>query len=264
MRIIIVDDESNALEDLKHVICQACDAQIACFLSGVEALEYLRENSADVAFLDIDMPDIDGLTLARYALERCPSLNIIFVTGYAQYALDSYSIPASGYVLKPASREMVEKALRQLRKPVSANSRVRADTFGNFEIYVDGEPLHFLRSKSKELLAYLIDRKGSSATVAEVAAVLFEDRPYDYSVQKQVQVYIHDMMRTLKKARAEDIIVKRYNSLAVNPDKFQCDYYDFLKMKPEALNAFRGEYMANYSWAEFTAGLLYQQLDDYE
>ncbi|MEG0379241.1 MAG: two-component system response regulator, partial [Eubacterium sp.] len=74
---------------------------------------------------------------------------------------------------------------------------IRVQTFGNFEIFVGGKAMKFKRSRSKEVLAYLIDRQGAGACTRELAAVIWGDEPYTRSRQKQMQVLIHELCKTL-------------------------------------------------------------------
>ena len=97
MHIIAVDDEPLALGLLVRSIQEACPAaQISAFQSGQEALQFLESNRCDVAFLDIHMRGIDGLTLAKKIKELNPKCNLIFVTGYSEYTGDALSMHASG------------------------------------------------------------------------------------------------------------------------------------------------------------------------
>jgi len=133
---------------------------------------------------------------------------------------------------------------------------VRVQTFGNFDVFINNKPLLFGRLKAKEAFAYMIDRKGSFVTIAELAAILWEDREYDRSLQNQIQVIISSMMKTFKDNSIDDIIIKKRNQIAVDKSKIKCDYYDYLNWDVSAVNAYEGEYMSNYSWAEMTAGEL--------
>ena len=133
---------------------------------------------------------------------------------------------------------------------------MQVQTFGNFDVFINGKPLAFSRLKAKEAFAYLIDRKGSSITTAELASILWEEREYDRSLQNQTQVIISCLMRTLKDNDLSDIIIKKRNQMAVDKSKIKCDYYDFLNLDAAAVNAYQGEYMSNYSWAEMTAAML--------
>lgn len=137
--------------------------------------------------------------------------------------------------------------------------KVVVQTFGKFQVFIDDKPVKFSRSKSEELFAFLIDRRGAGVTNTEIAAILFEDKEYNRSVKNQVQTIISQLMKTLREYGAEDIIVRQWNSLAVDTNQVKCDYFDFLKKETNDMMNFAGEYMSNYSWAEYTTGYLIQQ-----
>lgn len=258
-----MDNERLAMEDLMTTIRNMDDTiQVYGFCLAAEVIAFAKEHNIDVAFLDIEMPDINGLQIAKYLKEINPHTNLIFVTAYARYALEAFSLYASGYLLKPVSAKMIQEALHHLRYPLEAQNkqRVKVQTFGNFEVFVDGHPLHFSRSKSKEILAYLVHKKGTGCTLRELFAVLFEDKQYTISIQNQMQTYISSMMKTLKEAGIEDIIVKKFNHFSVDITKIDCDFYKFMDWDVDAINSYTGEYMANYSWGEFTVGYLEQKL----
>lgn len=262
MKILLADDEKLSLELLEDAVRQACpDSKIFPFRKADELLDFASETLCDVAFLDIEMPTMTGVEIAKKLKEIYPSTNIVFVTGYSEYMGIAFSMHISGYILKPVTKEAVERELENLRYPVNniGTKRVRIQTFGDFEIFIDNVPAQISRSKSKEILAYLVDRNGASVTPAAIAAVVFEDKEYDRSMQKQMQVYISQLISSLKKYKADDIIIKSYNALAINKKKIECDYYDFLELKPYAINSYFGEYMSNYSWAEMTTGYLTQK-----
>lgn len=258
MNIIAVDDEYHALKILERSISQAAPGNpVSGFKSAEEALEYAAEHPVDVAFLDIKMRGMHGLALAKELKKLRPEINIVFVTGYSEYAVDAYRLHASGYVTKPVSAESVRLELENLRNPPGpADSGIRIRTFGNFQITVDGEPVLFKRSKSKEILAYLVDRCGAGVTNKGLASVLWEDDPYTRSHQHQIQNNIAAMIADLTSAGAGEIIIRKYNHLAVDPDKVDCDLFRLRNGDPQALNDYMGEYMAEYSWAEPTAALL--------
>ena len=104
--------------------------------------------------------------------------------------------------------------------------------------------------QAKELLAYLVDRRGSSVTTGEAYAALFEDVEDTPSGKSYFRTILHELIASLKKAQAEEILVKGHNSFAVDPETFDCDYYRFLQGDPAAVNAFQNDYMQSYSWAE--------------
>ena len=260
MHIIAVDDEPLALGLLVRSIQEACPAaQICKFQSGHEALQFLESNRCDVAFLDIHMRGIDGLTLAKKIKELNPQCNLIFVTGYSEYAGDALSMHASGYIIKPVSADAIHAELEELRHPVPLlpNTLLQVRCFGNFEVFsADREPVKFNRTKAKELFAYLVYRRGSSCSTRELAAVLFEDSEYSTKQMLYLQKIISSMMQTLREHNAASVIHKTYNAIALNDEVVDCDYYRFLKMDVPSINTYTGEFMTQYSWAEFVAGYL--------
>lgn len=259
MNFIAVDDERLALDNLLSKLKNARpQAEIRGFLQPQKALEEIKNGFCpDVAFLDIEMYGISGIELALRFKEAFPKVNLVFVTGFPEYMPDAFTLHASGYITKPVSVERIQEELENLRHPLpKRESRIQVQTFGNFEIFVEGKPLLFERSRTKELLACLVDRRGAGLTMQELAAVLYEDRPYNRSLQSQLRVHISDMIKTLNEAGAPDMIVRKRNYIAVNTNRFECDYYRFLDGDVPTMNAFTGEYMASYSWAELTTGQL--------
>ncbi|QQO09724.1 response regulator [Breznakiella homolactica] len=266
MHIIAVDDEQLSLAALTDAILEAApDCSLISFSNPLEAVAHAKAEKVDAAFLDIQMAVMDGMVLARKLQKIHPRINIVFVTGHLEYTLDAFGIRASGYVFKPVSAGAVKKELEDLRytpDPIR-KKMVRIQTFGNFDIFVDNNPVIFHRRKAKELLAYLVDRRGGTVTKKELATVLWEETEYNRSTQTHLQILISEMLRALKEAGAGSIIRRSHNSLSVIPEKIDCDYYRFMRGDWNAIEEYQEEYMANYSWAEMTAGTLSAQKKRY-
>ena len=162
--------------------------------------------------------------------------------------------------MKPVSKERlaeeIDYALNAKKKERAAHVKVR--TFGNFDIFVDGQAVVFSRSKAKELLAYLIDREGSSVTRAEAFSVLWEDDFYDRAKQKQMDVVVRSLRTALQEYGISDIFEMRSGSIRVKSELLECDLYRFCEGDIDAVNAYHGEYMLQYSWAE----MMHAELDD--
>lgn len=254
MIAIAVDDEPLMLGALKKAIKASADiTSVADFTSCEDALEYIQSNTADIAFLDINMRGMGGLTLAEKIIDVCPDCRIVFCTGYEEYAIPAFRIHASGYLLKPISAADVQAEIDNIKGVRRREKPLEVKCFGNFEVYINGEKLAFKRSKTKELFAFLVDRNGAGVTVAEIGVALWEQ-----DEEQKSQNYIHQLFRDLRQsleAIGMDEIFERNNYFySINPEKIDCDYYTYLKTgKPE----FRGEYMSQYSWAEQTCGLLW-------
>ncbi len=262
MLIYVIDDEENALEYLQNIVVKVKpEAKVEGFLSARKALESAKEEAPDVIFTDISMPGIDGISLAKKFKALKPKSNIIFVTGYSEYTMDAFSLDASGYLLKPTSEDKVAHTLDNLRYPVKADGEIKivAQCFGNFEIFFNGEPIRFKYNKSKEAIAYMIDRRGTSVNNHEVIINLWED---DEDHNSYYRSLLKDIYDTLNSLGCADVYKKGWGAACIIPEKIKCDYYDFLAGKPEGINAFKGEYMNQYSWAESTTAALYDSLDD--
>ena len=97
MKIIALDDEKIALQGLILSIQKvAPDAKVYGFRSASEAIAHMKSDPCDIAFLDIDMPKVSGIEVARLLKQINPQLNIIFVTAYSQYGVDAFALYASG------------------------------------------------------------------------------------------------------------------------------------------------------------------------
>ena len=106
MRMICVDDEPLAVEyTLSQCTLLPEIDDVKGFTEAQSALDWLRTHPTDLALLDINMPEIDGITLAARIKEMYPKIAIVFLTAYKEYAFDAYSVHPSGYLLKPVSQE---------------------------------------------------------------------------------------------------------------------------------------------------------------
>ena len=262
MRIFAVDDEPDVLETLHEAIAQAVPgAEILDFRRGQAALDAAREQgvSPDVVFTDIRMPDMNGLQLAAAIKKAAPDARIVFVTAYSQYALEAWKSRVSGYLMKPVTAQDIRDTLEHLRlsAPPVPQDKLRVQCFGHFEVFYQGRPLIFTRKQSKELFAFLIDREGAACTAEEIAAALWENESDMKAAGERIRKIISDLKATLKEIGMEDVLIREKRQVAVRRDLIDCDYYRMLEGDMAAVNAYLGQYMADYSWAEITAGRLH-------
>ena len=193
---------------------------------------------------------MNGIQLAKKLKKANPSIKIIFVTAYQEYALDAYRIHASGYVTKPVNESKIREEINELDSVIDlkSNNKIQIKCFGNFEVFYNGEPLRFSYKKSKEAFAYLVDREGSAINVNELNAVLWEEDHPSY-----LRNLIADIQNTLKSVDADDVFIKRHNECYIDVTKVYCDAYEYKKGNPDAIRMYRGEYMIQYSWPFFDA-----------
>lgn len=255
MRVISVDDEQIILEDFVDMLSGMPEiSSVKGFTEGSKALEYIKDNEVDVAFCDINMRGMDGIAFAKKAKIIRPSVNIIFVTAYTQYSLEAMKMHASGYLVKPVMKDDIIRELADLRTPLEekSTSRIKVQCFGNFEVYIDGVPCQFKYIKTKELLAYLIDRRGAYCTNGELLGALWEDKEVTLSLENYLRNLISDLKSVFRRAELEDLIIKKKGQICIVTSDIDCDYYRWLDGDMSAINAYSGEYMSQYSWAETT------------
>lgn len=274
MTVVAVDDEEISLMCLEAVLDSMDDVdKVLTFSNAEDTIDYFKTGKADAAFLDIQLylsgGTLNGLMLAAKIKELCSDCHVVFVTSCPEYAVDAFKLHVSGYIVKPVTREAARKELDYIimEKRAASNSRgfieekeeeskVRVQCFGNFEVFWKNKPVVFQLSKAKELFAYLVHRKGASVSMAELAAVLFEDKEDGLSVQSQIRNLVASMRKTFSSLGCPDLFNKSRGYISIKTDLINCDYYSFMNGDSDAINEYSGEYMAQYSWAEFTVGYL--------
>lgn len=120
MDILICDDEPLAVERLSRLVTQMGHQVIATAAYGQQAIEMVQFYQPDVVLLDIQMPEMDGLTCAQYLRQLEPSPAIVFCTAYDQHALEAFKSHAEGYLLKPIMQQELQQVLDQLTKLTQA------------------------------------------------------------------------------------------------------------------------------------------------
>ena len=261
MRIFAIDDEPKALRLLHEAIAEAePGAEIADFSDGELALSAIREQSLapDVVISDIELPGMTGLSFAVELKRIAPDAKIIFATGFPKYAADAYLLHVNGYIVKPVYADRIREELDLLALPAAApkSDKLQVRCFGHFEVFWNGQPVIFQRKQSKELLAFLIDREGRACTAEEIAAALWEGDNDAQAAKARIRLILHDLRATLREIGMEDVLIRERRQLAIRRDKIDCDYYRMLEGDMEAINAFGGAYMTEYTWAELTTGRL--------
>ena len=265
LRIYAIDDEPKMRRLLHRAIAEAePEAEILDFGRVSEVMDAIadRDRLPDVVFSDIRMPGMDGLELAVRIKRAAPDAKIVFVTGYSSYAVDAYRLHASGYILKPVDAARVREELDNLAlAPAAGTDRLSVRCFGDFDVFWQGRPLLFGRKQTRELFAFLIDREGKVCTAEEISAALWEDETDMRVTKARIRKLISDLRATLTSIGMEDLLIRRSGQTAIRRDLVDCDYYRMLDGDVKSVNAFHGEYMAQYSWAELTEGRLHFRRD---
>ncbi|MCR5098096.1 MAG: hypothetical protein K6B14_04020 [Lachnospiraceae bacterium] len=167
-----------------------------------------------------------------------------------------------GFHVADMYRRIVAKEIANLSYPVLVeDKRIHVKTFGNFEVFIDGVPITSKYNKTRELFAFLIDKNGALADLHEIETALWEGDTGDHiSYLKNIR---SDMINTLRSFGVEDVVIRQRGRIGIIPDTIESDYFDMLAGKDFAIRNYNGEYMCQYSWAEFTNGILMGIKEEY-
>ena len=263
MRIVIVDDDrfmTRILSDnIKAILGD--EVEITVYNDPLVAKEKVGSRPVpDIVFMDIEMPGMSGIELTKYARKVFPRGHIVFVTAYTEHALTAWQLHMDGYLLKPVQQEDLKLLFDHigLLDDTARNigSKLRIRCFGKFEVYYEGVPIKFSRSKAKELLAYLVAARGSSVTSGELCGVLWDDAMELSRKKTYLRQYASSLRGALRDCGCEEAFIHSRDSYAINIGMIDCDYYRFRAGDTSHGCVYQGEFMSQYAWAEEIAGQL--------
>lgn len=119
MNIIILDNHKLIITEIRRQVLSVLPTAVCvCFTKQREAIEYVKKHRVDIALLDVNMPGLNGIEVAELMCQINPRLNIIFVTGYPEYALQAFTVPVSDFIVKPVSEDALRASFQKLRFPL--------------------------------------------------------------------------------------------------------------------------------------------------
>ncbi len=193
MKVLIVDDEKLALSRLNRLLNEEGILDVTACSSAIEAIKVLTKEKFDVAFLDISMPEMNGLELANTIINLNPKTFIVFQTAYEEHALEAFQSGGIDYLLKPISNESIRNSLNKMEKYI-----VKADETkklvakrGNKIYLIDIDDIFYIKAdldeviiKIKDADAYLRKKIGDMQSVLEGKNFFRVHRSYIVNVDK--------------------------------------------------------------------------------
>lgn len=164
MNVIILDNHKLIIAEIRRQVLSVMpSAECMCFTKQREAIEYVKKHRVDVALLDVDMPGLNGIEVAELMCQINPRLNIIFITGYPEYALQAFTVPVSDFIVKPVSEDALRASFQKLRfPPEEAIDSFQYDDVKDAKVI--GERLKILRKERGMTARDLADEIGVSYT----------------------------------------------------------------------------------------------------
>ncbi len=243
----MLDDEKESLLMFASRAIDVPNLSLNVFSSRYEeALSYARSHKVDAAFLDIVMPEMDGVSFAKSLIEVSPNIKIVFITGYAQ---DEETIRKEigpnffAFCYKPYEEETMHEIVARMMN--EDRPLVVFKTFPRFDMYVNGILVDFERAKAKELLALLVDHRGGVLTIEEAVTKLWVDKDYELAARLYRDATSRLRMK-LSEYGVPYLADFSRGRASLNCECASCDYWDYLDGDS---SLFKGEYMRPYEWA---------------
>lgn len=157
MKILVVDDEKIASSRVQRILNELGQEDVTIINDPLEAVNDVASNKYDVVFLDIQMPNLNGIELANKILEYEPKTFIIFQTAYEEYAVDAFKAGGADYILKPTTQENIKKSLDKVNKyiqtiPANQDNKKIMGKRGNKIYLMELDDIYYIKADLDEVI----------------------------------------------------------------------------------------------------------------
>ena len=252
MKTILVDDMLLDLQLFELKCADMPDFEIVGrFTEPAQAVAYAETHEVDFALLDIDMPGMDGIELAKRLRQLRRDIIIVFATAHTKFAVEALRMKADYMIFKPFDREDIADVMERAKLLHGRQrKRIYFHTFGVFDMLVAGQSVHFHSAKAKELMALCVFRDGRPVSIHEIVEYLWgEDAEVDAD-KTGYRRTIKELTDTLREYGAETFLERERGACRARMELAASDYRDFMNGDDQACCLFQGSYMQQYCWAE--------------
>lgn len=279
MKVVLVDDEQKSLLYLEDILNQTYRVDIiGKFTDSSFAYEYILSQEPDIAFLDIHMPGINGLHLAKKIRAALPDINIVFITAYDYYAVKAFELHAQDYILKPFDLVRIKKTMDRIAVPKATHAKL-TKTIASPPVICTFQSLNFLESfndnipltvqwrtkRVKGIFLYLLQHRGKPILKDTLVDLFWPDFDLDKGYT-QLYSTIYHMRKCLKDIHSDIDIVGYTGSYKLNLNKTKLDVNEWemwlqrlpyiteenIDIHMKLLHMYKGDYLENeeYVWIE--------------
>ena len=264
-RILIFSQQKLLITQISDAISKLePESELLCFTDPIDSLSFTAESpSLSGAVIDIDSDACYSLRFLKVFHTLDSSLPVIFLSKSGKYAVESFQYGAVDYLNSPFSMQRLREALDKLKEKHTTKNirRVYIKTFGSFEIFVGDTPISWKNSKTKELLAFLIDSRGAEVSSDAIKQTLWPDVD-EKKASSNYHTTLHNLRKKLASNGLEHLLLGSRGSQRVDTSIFDCDLYDFERCAEDgspaacrqAFSLYKGRYLENnaYPWSHFT------------
>lgn len=251
MKAIVIDDEWYNLEETSELVENTGSFQVVGkYQNPLKALEEVNLTYPQVAFIDIELPEMDGITLAEKLLEMNSSMMIVFITSYNQFAVQAFDLNAIDYILKPIKGERFNRMVEKTKCEISIRNQqtpenVQIKVFDKLTVTLGDAPLKWQRTKAREIFAYLLMHHGSYIHKEKIVENLWPD----HETEKALQILQTSICKIRNLFSSIKNIVKldySNNSYCLLVTEGECDYFQVEK----ALSSYKKDDPSTYASVE--------------
>ena len=217
MKVLVLTDErlirDRVVRDIRERFSDVTIIQNTINNPVLKVQKYVEiTGRLDYLFWELPSRVIAKESVVAEIKHQAPGVRLVCCFHGAEYISGAIRY-IDGVLLRPVLKQDIFRVMEENRSGHDRNAtngkpQIRVQTFGNFDVFVDGKLLTFERNKAKELFAYLIDRKGAGAATSEIAAVLWEDREYSKGILSQTTRTISILRKVLEQNGIGDVLVK--------------------------------------------------------
>ncbi len=216
LKCLIVDDEMPAREELKYMLSSIDNVSIIGEAdNGIRALDIINTLNPDIVFLDVQMPKISGIEVAKKLVQDRKDINIIFITAYENFAVDAFDVNAVDYLLKPISKERLDKAIKRI---ISLNHDRDKLEYNRLKSII--EDIGINKSKNINRISVYYKNKLIPIEVKDILYVTVEDKS-TVIVTKDGKYEINYSLNELTDKLSEQTFFRTHKSYIVNLDMIE-------------------------------------------
>lgn len=282
MRAILVDDEQLALLQLKRIFehdINGVDVVETCS-NPYDVVEMVTRHQPDVVFLDIHMPEVDGLKLGERIQSSMPNIEIVFVTAYDRYAVRAFELYAIDYIMKPVNSDRLKLTMQRLREKIKIKGESQPKEvakpflfcFNQIRYQLPGEEPQTIKwrtSKARELFAFLLHNRGRAVDRSLLTELLWPNLEVPRA-QQQLYTTIYHIRQTLKKIGMDTITINSVDletgyrlsvgEAQVDVEEWENELkqlaapsFELVEEYERIFQQFEGNYLGDYEylWAEY-------------